>query len=181
MTGMQKPWDQYALLAEFASRMDGQRLGRTALQKFTYLLQELHGVDAGYDFPLYTYGPFSSELLGDLDTLAALQGVSVAADVRQGGYLISPGPRIDSIRNMGAAFLRTHEASITAVLDAFGGMSAKDLELRSTVVFAQRDALRKGKAPDEESLVETVREIKPHFSIDQVRAAITELSERGYL
>jgi hypothetical protein len=181
MSNVQHSWNQYALVAELAARMKGRPFGRVALQKFTYLLQELHDVDAGYDFPLYTYGPYSSELSADLDTLSAMQGVRVVPDERQGGYLISPGERFDSIRSMGADFVRANETAIDRVIADFGGMSAKELELRATCVFAERDARRRRTDRRRQALVDVVHEIKPHFSKAQIDAALGELNGRGYV
>ncbi len=181
MSNVQHAWNQYALVTELAARMEGRPFGRTALQKFTYLLQELHGVPSGYDFPLYTYGPYSSELSSDLDTLAAMRGVRVVPDDRQGGYLISPGSHADSIRGMGAEFLRAHDRAIADVIDVFGGMSAKELELRATCVFADRDARRRRHPLGRAELTAVVHEIKPHFTPAQISAAIAELAGRGYV
>jgi hypothetical protein len=181
MGSVQHAWDQYALVVELAARMKGRPFGRTALQKLTYLLQELHGVDVGYEFPLYTYGPYSSELSSDLDTLAAMQGVRVDLDARQGGYLISPGERQESVRGSGADFIHSHNEAINRVVGEFGGMSAKELELRATLVFAERDARRRGGMMEEAELIGVVHEIKPHFTKSQIGTALKELRGRGHI
>lgn len=179
MSNEQLSWNQYGLVAELAARMQGRPFGRTALQKLTYLLQELHGVDAGYDFPLYTYGPYSSELSSDLDTLTAMHGVRVVPDDRQGGYQITPGERSASIRALAEDFLRAHDPAIADVVAGFGAMTAKELELRATCVFAHRDALRRKRPLARAELVEVVHEIKPHFPLSQIDAAVGELAARG--
>ena len=181
MADVQQSWNQYALVAELAERMQGRPFGRTALQKLTYLLQELHGVETGYEFPLHTYGPYSSDLSADLDTLAAMQGVLVTPDTRHGGYQISLGARADSVRNPGSEFVRAHAGAIGRIVEEFGGMSAKELELRATLVFAERDSRRAASLLDEEGLVEVVHEIKPHFSPQQIRGALRELRGNGHL
>ncbi len=181
MNSVQDVWNQYALVAELATRMEGRPFGRTALQKLTYLLQDLHEVNTGYDFPLHTYGPYSSELSADLDTLAAMQGVRVEPDNRLGGYLIMPGERADSLRSLGEDFLTTHDQAIGRVVEEFGRLTAKELELRATLVFADRDTRRHGKALDEAALVDLVHEIKPHFAKSQIRSALRELRGRGYI
>ena len=63
----------------------------------------------------------------------------------------------------------------------FGGMSAKELELRATLVFAERDARRRGKGMNAAGLVDVVHEIKPHFTKDQIRMALDELRRRRYV
>ncbi|HEX8361968.1 MAG TPA: hypothetical protein VF613_17755 [Longimicrobium sp.] len=181
MAGGQQTWNQYALIIELAERMQGRPFGRTALQKLTYLLQELHGVDTGYEFPLHTYGPYSSDLSADLHTLTAKQGVEVTNDTRQGGFQISPGAKSEWIRALGADSVRPHVEAIGEIVDEFGGMTTKELELRATLVFAERDARRRGTRLAEDALVEEVHEIKPNFSREQIGAALRELREGNHI
>ena len=47
--------------------------GRTALMKLCYFLQEVKGVPLRYEFSLYSYGPFDSDVLADLQTAVELQ------------------------------------------------------------------------------------------------------------
>jgi len=65
------------------------KIGRTALVKLIYLLQEKLNVPVGYDFSLYTYGPFAKEILDDLDYLSYLDAVKM--EVATGRYDILPG------------------------------------------------------------------------------------------
>ena len=73
------PWHRYALIAELTQRLEGKssQFGKTSLQKMIYLLQELSGVTTNYQFSLYTHGPFTGQLLGDLDLVEALGAVRV--------------------------------------------------------------------------------------------------------
>ena len=72
------PWHRYALVAELTSRLEGKSpwFGKTALQKLVYILQEAFDVDCGYDFQLYTHGPFTSQLLADLDLAESFGAVT---------------------------------------------------------------------------------------------------------
>lgn len=110
-----------------------------------------------------------------------MQGVEVGADQRRGGFHISPGTQSQSIRQMAAESVRPHLGAIEQVAEEFGGMSAKELELRATLVFAERDARRRGNPLAEDELVEVVHEIKPNFSNEQIRAALHELRARKHI
>jgi hypothetical protein len=57
----------------------------------------------------------------------------------------------------------------------FGGFTAKDLELRSTIVYLWKP----GQARAE--LVKRVHEVKPHFTENQTDSAIHELETKGYV
>jgi len=175
-------WQSSALIIDLAERMEksGHSFGKTALQKFVYFLQELHRVDCGYDFTLYTYGPFSAQLLADLDTAKSLDGVNVRYDQGSGGYDIKPGPNA-AIKNKAHRFLTTNADSLQSVVDEFGGMWAKDLELNATIIYADRDASAAGESLDDSELVSVVKDLKPHFSEIQILSAIENLRSKGHL
>lgn len=140
--------EKYGLIAELAYRLNNLelRFGKTALQKLVYLLQELYNVKVGYDFSLYTYGPFSSELLSDLDFVESLHGVEVGFIPEIHGYKIFPGKANESVRTKAKHFLETASVSINKIINDFGDFNAKELELRSTIIFVNRDLKRKGKS-----------------------------------
>lgn len=48
----------------------GKVEGRKRFQKTVFLLQEQFGIDFGYRFTAYLYGPYSSQLQNDIDMLA---------------------------------------------------------------------------------------------------------------
>src|ERR1035438_3845304 len=56
-------FERLGLLAELARQA---RLGRTALMKILFFLQESRGVPLDYQFSLYSYGPFDSDVLSDI-------------------------------------------------------------------------------------------------------------------
>lgn len=177
------PWEKYGIIAELAYRLHSLelRFGKTALQKLVYLLQELCNVKVGYDFSLYTYGPFSSELLSDLDFVESLNGVDVAFIPEIQGYEIFPGEANDSIRTKAKDFIDAADESITKIINDFGDFNAKELELRSTIIFVNRDLKRKGKSNFLDELINLVQAIKPHFSISEIKKALSELEEKGYI
>lgn len=177
------PWEKYGLIAELAYRLNklSIRFGKTALQKFVYLLQELFNIKVGYDFSLYTYGPFSSELLGDLDYVASLDGVNVNFLPDIHGYQIVPGTANESIRSNAQEFLSQSEIGINRVIEDFGNYSAKDLELRSTIIFVNRDLKNSSQPTSNAKVINLVQEIKPYFSKSDIEVALSELEKKGYI
>jgi hypothetical protein len=176
------PWHRYGLIAELAARLEGKspRFSKTVLEKMVYLLQELHGVPVGYDFSFYTYGPFSSGLLSDLDYVESFGGVSVAYS-GFGVYVIAPGPKNESLKRKANEFLSKADRVLTSVVEEFGQLSAKDLDLRATIIFVDRDVRKMDRVFTKDGIVQLIREIKPHFSEQAVRDALAELAGRGYL
>lgn len=178
------PWHKYALIAELAQRLQAQpsQFGKTSLQKMIYLLQELKGVPIGYQFCLYTHGPFAAQILGDLDLVEALGAVKVQYIISGfGGYQISPGNECESIRCKASEFLKENEEAIDEVVNEFGKYSAKDLELRSTIVYLDRDVKRSKKDLSRHGFVGLVKKIKPRFSEETISKALEELQNKDYL
>lgn len=181
------PWDRYALIAELAHRLEGRcpQFGKTVLQKMVYLLQEVYRIDCGYRFDLYTYGPFSSELLQDLDLVEHIGGVNVVPVIISGvrGYKILPGEHSESLKNKATDFLLDEHvaSSLDKVVADFCNYSAKALELRSTIIYAFKDMRRSGNHVSRSDFVRIVREIKPRFTDAEVQQAIDEMEKRGYI
>ena len=178
------PWHRYALIAELAQRLEGKspQFGKTSLQKLVYLLQELNDVPTDYQFSLYTHGPFTAQLLGDLDLVEALGAVKVHYVISgYGGYQISPDREAEPIRDKAAEFLDANKAAIETVVDEFGAFSAKDLELRSTIVYLDRDVKRSKKDLDRSDFIELAKKIKPRFTEDAIEKALGELEHKHYV
>src|SRR2546429_4005979 len=92
------PMERYGLIADLAYRMSqkGFAFGKTALQKLVYFLQELYGIDVGYRFRPYNYGPFDSTLLAELDAVTGLDGVIIESLPM--GTRILPGPDVATLQ-----------------------------------------------------------------------------------
>jgi hypothetical protein len=176
------PWNRLATIVELAARSPAG-LGRTALMKYTYFLQVVRGVPLGYDFSLYSYGPFDPKVLDDLEYAQTLKAAEVTPVYYPGGYgySIRPGAAAESFRTRAREFLDRYAGDIDWVLREFGGLSAAQLELASTMVLVDREALQSTEALSLAELVHRVREVKPRFTDPQVLAQAESLQEKGLL
>lgn len=158
-----------ALFAEFAR---SSRLGRTAIMKLCFFLQESRGVPLGYQFSIYSYGPFDSDVLADLSTAEHMNVLkSTIVYYPSGtGYEYSLGSDT-SVSGLASDFLTKHRTSIDWVLTNFSGRTAGDLELLSTTLFVAKF----NNPRDVNELVDKVALIKPHFSRDQITRGFQEL------
>src|SRR3954453_13462677 len=111
-----------AILARFVCKAPNQALGRTQLMKLFYFLQELKGIPLGYDFRLFTYGPFDSEVLSDLATATSVNTVSEKTVIytRGYGFDITPGPHADRISRELESTSPDIAAHVDAVVRDFG-------------------------------------------------------------
>jgi uncharacterized protein YwgA len=174
-TTFEIPYQRYALIGDLVQRAGST--GRTALQKYLYLLQSVLEVEPLYDFSIYTYGPFCSQVLADLEVAEAMGAIQVART--NYGYDITPGPDASRITALAQEFLDPLRSKLDKLFTDFGTYNAKELELRSTIIYAFKD-LEKSSRPLTE-LADTVQEIKPGFTRSQIDDAILQLSRLGYV
>ena len=158
-----------------------QKPGRTALMKFAYLLQTVRGVPLGYNFELYNYGPYDSELLSDLSQAATLKAIKSEMVSYQSGYgyqYMTNDKGHSTLCDKVADKLAEYEDDIEWVLEEFGTESASRLELISTIIFAEREMQRKKQERSKSELRSRVKRIKPHFTDETISEAINELSQK---
>jgi uncharacterized protein YwgA len=163
-------FERLGLLAELARQA---RLGRTALMKILFFLQESRGVPLDYQFSLYSYGPFDSDVLSDISWAERLNVLkSTTVYYPSGiGYEYSGGTGVDSLGDLAEDFVKAHQRDIKWALDHFSHKTAAELELLSTILYIAK--YQNPKTVDK--LIEQVELVKPHFSQDQVRSGFNEL------
>jgi uncharacterized protein len=180
------PWNRYALIAELAKRLDAvsPQFGKTVLQKLVFLLQEVYHVDCGYDFELFSYGPFDSQLLGDLDLVEHWGCISIdSVNAMLGGYRIRPTDRVDFVREKAASFLDAEQTrkALENLVSTYGAMTARELELRATTVYVERNLRGKGDSPTKTKVCRLVGQIKPKFKQREIEQTVDELSGRNHI
>lgn len=182
MNDQQRRWFRLGLLTELVEKAPG-KLGRTAAMKLAFFLQVVKDVPLGYNFRLYTYGPFDSEVLHDLGQAEALGAVksNVVSYPSGYGYELTPGPASETIKGKAQSELTAIQADVEWVIAEFGGRSASELELLSTIVYADRDALRQERPISFDELRRQVKAVKPHFADDHIMQKIESLKSGGML
>jgi hypothetical protein len=151
--------------------------------KYMYFLQTLRGVPLGYNFSMYSYGPFDADVLSDLSTAEAMNIVSSTQVSFTGGYgyRIQPAAGAPRIKKEANDFLSRHKADIDWLLDEFGGLNSGDLELASTIVYVDREFNDLHVHSEASLLIGVVNEIKPRFSRENVEKSFNSLRQKGLL
>ncbi|HEY7311201.1 MAG TPA: hypothetical protein VH643_17705 [Gemmataceae bacterium] len=183
MNDQYSSWNRLGLIAALVERATEQPLGRTALVKLAYLLQVFRHVPLGYDFRLYTYGPYDAEVLNDLAQAQALQVVEVKIVPNSVGYGydIRRGANIEWAKRRVASWLSEYDEALNWVMSEFGGRAASELELVGTIIYADQENRKQNKRVSIENLIQCVREIKPHFTEDVVKSKVEELVGKNLL
>jgi len=165
----EKMLERLALFTEFARTV---RLGRTAIMKLCFFLQESRGVPLGYQFSIYSYGPFDSDVLADLSTAERMNVLksNIVFYPSGTGYEYSLGSDT-SVREIASPFLTENQANIQWVVNSFGHRTAGDLELLSTTLFVAKFNNPK----DVNELIDKVALVKPHFTREQINKGFQDL------
>ena len=171
------------LIPALAERAAAGHIGRTALMKYLYFLQTIRGIPLGYNFSLYSYGPFDSDVLADLSSAEALNVVKVTPVEFAGGYgyRIQPGERAASAKTAADRFLTKYKGDIDWLFSTFGGLNSSQLELASTIVYVDNELGELKRQQSVADISSRVHEIKPHFTRTEIRKFAEDLLERGVL
>ena len=176
-------WNKYAIIVFLVKEYAKQgRIGRTALQKLIYLLQELFNINCGYDFKFYTYGPFSSEILSNIDIMERYHAIKThRVDYGHGysGYEIESATESDKVLERSQEFIKENSDTINQMLDIFRGKTAEQLELYATIVWVDRDI--KTTSHSSEEICSIVKELKPKFDQGTIKSGIEFIKSHNFL
>lgn len=164
---------QQAVLAGLAKRLAnrGSWVGETHLQKATYLLSKLSGIDFDFDFILYKHGPFSFELRDELASMRAdglLDGFT--PDSRYGPQLVVT----DRGEALGAHFEKAMERyapSLDWIADTLGARGVMELERLATALWMTEEDPSGSVRDRAEALVD----IKRHISLADATDSVEEV------
>lgn len=135
----------------------GFHSGKMYVQKILFISKKM-GEDVPYRYSLYTYGPYSREIMDDLDDMESNGEISIEWNDRFEGYEIhDKGIQINDVYSFKV---------LKEVLDEHGDKNAKTLELLSTVLFLRDDY------PDNGDLFDSVKKVKPLFEDEKIRQMI---------
>ncbi|MBI1388370.1 MAG: hypothetical protein GC154_07975 [bacterium] len=168
-----------SVILELIKKSNSKKLGHTAIMKYLFLLQELKKAPLGYDFRLYTYGPYDSDVLNHLEVAESLgaTSTSIVPYPKGYGYEVKIGPNDGSIRSSCEDLLETQKGNIDWIVKTFNGKNASELELASTIVYVHLNKKHK----KEDSLKEEVKKIKPHFPMEKITSMLDFLRENNVI
>ncbi|ACM18946.1 hypothetical protein Geob_0580 [Geotalea daltonii FRC-32] len=169
------PWKDYGLISYISQNVTD--LGKTKLHKLVYLIKEVGKVPVGFNFRFYNYGPYSDNLAETLDFVTSLQGVKMNYDSTANMYEISAGENAAKLVEKATAELEPNKPTIDGILTAYGNKTAKELELITTILYANKNY----EAKSVEALTHTTKNLKPKFSLTEIRASIGQLQASDLL
>lgn len=155
-------------------------MGKTAVMKTIFMLQQVKHMDLGCEFSIYTYGPYNADVMEDIDELVSDGLLSSNAYFYKDyiGYTLSA---TDSGAKAGPNLKDEDIVALKEILNFVRGKNAKNLELYSTIIYVEDWYLKNEKANNMAAIIKKVYELKPHFSERDIQKAYTCLSEASFL
>ena len=155
-------------------------MGKTAVMKTIFMLQQVKHVDLGCEFSIYTYGPYNADVMEDIDELVSDGFLSSSAYFYKDyiGYTLSA---TDSGTKAVQSLSDEDTVAFKEILDFIRGKNAKELELYSTIIYVEDWYFKNEKASNADATIKKVHELKPHFSEDAIKKAYACLSEASFL
>lgn len=153
-------------------------LGKTAMMKYIFLLQNVYRVPLGYDFEIYTYGPYSSEVMEDIDFARHQEIIDIermSYSTGHSGYNLSPSRNLANSVEKEREFISRYKESVAKVIELFGDKTAKDLELATTIIYLCGTYLKNCWPCNLDSISANVHEIKPHFNLETIKTEYRHL------
>ncbi|NJL27777.1 MAG: hypothetical protein HC897_07705 [Thermoanaerobaculia bacterium] len=146
--------------------------GETHVQKTVFFLQELDGIDLGFNYILYKYGPFSFDLRDQLSYLRADRLIEL--DIQE-----PYGPRFrltDSGRRVVSRYsssLEPSRAALEGAADRLASDNVATLERYATALYLWRHWQQE--TPTSSEVVKRLVEVKPHVSHEQAKDAVEKV------
>ena len=154
-------------------------IGKTAIMKCLYLLQTIKKVPLEHHFEIYTYGPYSSEIMDEIDYAnqsGYLDVSSVSYPSGQFGYSISCSDKGKALLKS-SSIVSKYSLDVQEIMTEFGEKTASDLELLSTLIFVSYVY----KIHEKEQICDLVKKIKPKFTLSKIEEEFVFLLNKSYL
>lgn len=164
---------QEAVLVGLARRLAdrGSWAGETHVQKASYLLSTLCGVDFGFEFILYKYGPFSFELRDELSAMRAEGLIESAVPDRRYGAKLVVTSRGRALEERFAKTMDRYGPRLDWIAETLGGRGVMELERLATAMWITLTDSPGSVNARAEALVG----VKPHISVDDAVDAVKEI------
>lgn len=152
----------------------GSWCGETHVQKTTYFLQTMTGVDLGFHFTLYKYGPYSFDLSSALASLQAATLLKVEPTAPYGSVL-TPALGWADLKAQYPRTLAEYSKQIGFLTDWLASKNVASLERLSTALFVKTET-PEGVAIDDRARL--ICELKPHVSMEAAVEAVAEVDAK---
>jgi hypothetical protein len=146
--------------------------GETHVQKASYVLQELSGVELGYEFVLYKHGPFSFDLREELGDFVADGIIQYEPQPPPYGPRIAVTAEAERVREIYPKTLARVAESIGYIAEKIDGRGVVELERLATALYVTKES-----PGTVAKRARRLRALKPHVPEPASVKAVEEIDE----
>ena len=73
------------------------------------------------------------------------------------------------------------ESKLDAAVNEFGAYNTRELELRSTIIYADRESQFNKIQQSRDDFIKLIYNLKPHFEISYISSVVNEMEEKGFI
>lgn len=167
-----------SVLAVYLLDKVGQIKGKKAFQKLVYLAM-VEGVPLNYSYSMYIYGPYSESVANEFEHIYKEDIIDLPYD---GSYIYQKGTMADQVLEDGITEIECYTEELDRLLNRFGNMSPRELEIYCTAHFIWENQLIFKGPTDRISVIEEIKKAKyPKFNITEIERAYDTLVTWGLI
>lgn len=162
----------YHLVKRLKERYPDKQIGKTIIQKLFFLIETKSESDLDFDYTMYHYGPYSSQIGEYISLAEALDFINVKWTSEK-GYFIEPldPPKellldIKDLQNL--LNIKKLQDLLEEVVDNYGKFTANELSIIATAIYIKKRFGIKSR----EELIDVVLKIKPNNKRDWIRSVL---------
>lgn len=151
------------LVKRLLEKHPNKQVGKTLVQKMIYLLSREGVVD--FDYSMYHYGPYSSEVAGESD-FAESAGIIDVTWKEKKGYFIKSSSNLATF-DLGPN--KKKKQAVDKLVEKYGHFNAIELSIITTAYFLRDDfGVPEGK------LAEVVHDVKPNHHLEFIQEKLRD-------
>lgn len=147
------------IVDQMEKKCENKQVGKTVIQKMMYFLD--YKEIKNFNYKMYHYGPFSSEVATNLDK-AEKNGLVEMNWVKNEGYYINTSDRNISFEEM---ISESERDFIEKIIDKYGEYNAQELSIITTAFHVKKEH----DDINDEKLIELVHSLKQKHSKDRIK------------
>ncbi len=138
-----------------------RQVGKTIVQKMMYLLNRKDVID--FDYSMYHYGPYSSEVSGELN-FAENSGIVHVNWINDKGYFIDATPKLKKFEKL---ITEGEKKAIDEIVEGFGSFNAIELSIIATGFF-----LKDNFGVRDTEVVNVIHQFKQDYTVEFIENII---------
>lgn len=140
-----------------------KQVGKTVIQKMIYLLKVKEKI-VDFNYSMYHYGPYSSEVDGEIDFADDIGALNVEWKPEKGYYITT---KEEILKHFLSFLTKEEKSSIDKLVKDYGKYSATELSIIATACYIKENK-KNFRMSNEQDIIEGVHSLKPEYDKEYI-------------